>query len=89
MEQLYSQWAHEVEYTYHVMELRHVLIMKGPQRRQETLMEDQHMSPRTKRRCPDRRMTGRIQPPLSTTVESPPGKILRSEVLCPAKGRGD
>ena len=38
-------------------------------------MEDQHISPRTKRRCPGRWMTGQKRPSPCTTIEFPLAKI--------------
>ena len=89
MGQMYRQWAREVECMYHVMGLRHALIMKNLQRQKETPPDNVCTSPGAKGRCPAKRITGQVRLSPSTPVESPLTKFRKSEVKCSTQGRGD
>ena len=48
MGQVYRQWAHKVDYTYHVLGLRHPLITNNLQRQRDTHPDEMRTYPRVK-----------------------------------------
>ena len=54
----YQEWLHEVDLSYHILGLRHALIQKGMQRREEAPHNTACSPPQAKRMCTTRRITG-------------------------------
>ena len=67
MEKTYKEWLHEVDLSYHILGLRHALIQKGLQRREEAPHNTACSPPQAKRMCTTRRITGRAR----ATPDSP------------------
>ena len=67
MEKTYQDWLHEVHLSYHTLGLRHALIQKGLQRREEAPHNAACSPPQAKRTCTTRRITGRTR----ATPDSP------------------
>ena len=61
MEKTYQEWLHEVDLSYHILGLRHTLIQKGLQRREEAPHNTACSPPQAKRTCTTRRITGRTR----------------------------
>ena len=61
MEKTYRDWLHEVELSYHILGLRHTLILKGLQRRTEAPHNTAPSPPQAKRMCTTRKITGRTR----------------------------
>ena len=61
MGKTYQEWLHEVDLSYHILGLRHALINKGLQRREEAPHNTASSPPQAKRMCTTRRITGRIR----------------------------
>ena len=61
MENTYQEWLHEVDLSYRVLGLRHTLIQKGMQRREEAPHNTTCSPPRAKRTRTTMRITRRIR----------------------------
>ena len=61
MEKTYQEWLHEVDLSYHILGLRHALIQKGLQRREEAPHNTACSPLQAKRTCTTRRLTGRTR----------------------------
>ena len=74
MEKTYQEWLHEVDVSYHILGLRHALIQKGLQRREEAPQNTACSLPRAKRTCTTRRITGRIRISPDSPMQVPGAK---------------
>ena len=77
MEKTYLEWLHEVDLSYHILGLRHALIQKGLQRREEAPHNTACSPPQAKRTCTTRRITGRIK-----ATPDPPMHIPGAKKTC-------
>ena len=51
IEKTYQEWLHEVDLSYHILGLRHALLQKGLQRREEAPRNTAYSPPQAKRTC--------------------------------------
>ena len=61
MGQTYREWVHEVDLSYHMLGLRHALILKDLQRRKEENCEDTCSPPEAKRQPANMKIMGRVR----------------------------
>ena len=61
MEMTYQEWLHEVDLWCHILGVRHALIQKGLQWREEAPYNTACSPPEAKWTCNTRRITGRIK----------------------------
>ena len=69
--------VHKIDYAYHVLGLRQALIIKNLQRHEDTLVYDGCPSPRAKRQCIARKVTGQLLISPST-----PDKLTLKKRVC-------
>ena len=74
LEKTYQEWPHEVDLSYHILGLRHALIPKGLQRREEAPHNTACSPPQAKRMCTTRRITGRIRVSPNSPMHVPGAK---------------
>ena len=68
MERAYHEWVHEVDLSYHMLGLRHALILKGLQRHEVENYEDTYSPLKAKCQCANRKVMGCVRSSLDSQV---------------------
>ena len=77
MEKTYQEWIYEVDLAYHVLGLRHALVMKCLQRRTEEPLGSTYPLPKAKKTCTERKITGQVR-----ASPDSPIKVLDAKKTC-------